>query len=187
MFYLKFRIFKVSAADPADCPKIIKREQWGALKSTNVTYQVMPVQYVVIHHTATVTCDEMPICKNIVRSIQDAHQSMNKWSDIGYNFLIANGGNVYEGIGWHRVGAHTRGYNSKSIGIAFIGDFSEELPTVKALRAAGKLLRCGVALGELDPEYMLYGARQLSATASPGDALYADIQDWDHFDASKRL
>lgn len=84
MFFLKFRIFKVSAADPADCPKIIKREQWGALKSTNVTYQVMPVQYVVIHHTATVTCDEMPICKNIVRSIQDAHQSMNKWSDIGY-------------------------------------------------------------------------------------------------------
>ncbi|KAL1401475.1 hypothetical protein pipiens_006575 [Culex pipiens pipiens] len=202
MFCLKFKPFlaglvglllvsslivDVSAADPADCPKIIKREQWGALKSTNVTYQVMPVQYVVIHHTATVTCDEMPICKNIVRSIQDAHQSMNKWSDIGYNFLIANGGNVYEGIGWHRVGAHTRGYNSKSIGIAFIGDFSEELPTVKALRAAGKLLRCGVALGELDPEYMLYGARQLSATASPGDALYADIQDWDHFDASKRL
>lgn len=180
-------LFAVDAADPDGCPNIVKRAQWGAQKSTNVTYQLKPVQYVVIHHTATATCDEMPICKNIVRSIQDAHQSMNKWSDIGYNFLIANGGNVFEGIGWHRVGAHTRGYNSKSIGVAFIGDFSEELPSAKALRAAGKLLRCGVALGELDPDYMLYGARQLSATASPGDALYGDIQDWDHFDSSKRL
>lgn len=40
------------------------------------------------------------------------------------SFLIGNDGNVYEGAGWNKVGAHTLGYNRKSIGIAFIGDFS---------------------------------------------------------------
>lgn len=177
----------VLAQEPNGCPKIVKRAAWGAAKSTNVTYQIKPVQHVVIHHTATQSCSEQPVCKEIVESIQNNHQKSNKWSDIGYNFLIANGGNVFVGIGWHRVGAHTRGYNSKSIGIAFIGDFSKELPTAKALRSVNKLLQCGVDLGELDPDYLLYGARQLTATASPGKALFNDIKDWDHFDPSPVL
>ncbi|XP_058819743.1 peptidoglycan-recognition protein 2 [Topomyia yanbarensis] len=172
----------LGAPDNNGCPNIVKRAQWSASKSTNVTYQIKPVPFVVVHHTATADCSEMVVCKGIVRSIQDTHQKGNKWSDIGYNFLIANGGNVYEGIGWHRVGAHTRGYNSKSIGIAFIGNYADELPSAKALRAANKLLECGVKLGELDGDYRLYGARQISKTASPGDALYAEIQEWDHFD-----
>lgn len=98
--------------------------------------------------------------------------------------MVANGGNVYEGIGWHRVGAHTRGYNNKSIGIAFIGNFDRVLPSVKALRTAKKLLQCGVELGELKPSYLLYGARQLGATVSPGDALYEELQSWDQYDSS---
>lgn len=38
--------------------------------------------------------------------------------------MIGGDGNVYEGAGFHKVGAHTRGYNSRSIGIAMIGNFS---------------------------------------------------------------
>ncbi|XP_055603466.1 peptidoglycan-recognition protein 2-like [Uranotaenia lowii] len=174
----------VYSQDAKECPTIVKRAQWGASKSTNVTYQIRPVVYVVIHHTATAICSEMPVCKATVKSIQDQHQKMNGWSDIGYNFLIGNGGVVYEGIGWHRVGAHTRGYNSKSLGIAFIGEFTHDLPSARALRAVNKLLECGVSLGELHPDYMLYGARQISATASPGTALYGDLQEWDHYDPS---
>lgn len=40
-----------------------------------------------------------------------------------YSFIIGGDGNIYEGAGWHKEGAHTYGYNKKSIGIAFIGDF----------------------------------------------------------------
>lgn len=39
------------------------------------------------------------------------------WADIGYNFLVGEDGNVYEGRGWTQVGAQTLNYNSKSIGI----------------------------------------------------------------------
>lgn len=39
-----------------------------------------------------------------------------------FRFLVGGNGKVYEGAGW-REGAHTKGYNNKSISISFIGDF----------------------------------------------------------------
>lgn len=40
------------------------------------------------------------------------------------SFIIGGDGNIYEGAGWHKIGAHTRGYNSRSLGIGFIGNFT---------------------------------------------------------------
>ena len=42
-------------------------------------------------------------------------------------FLIGGDGNVYEGVGWMKEGAHTYGYNKKSVGLAFIGNFQGKL------------------------------------------------------------
>lgn len=39
------------------------------------------------------------------------------------SFLVGGEGKIYEGVGFHKVGAHTRGYNTRSLGIAFIGNF----------------------------------------------------------------
>jgi hypothetical protein len=38
--------------------------------------------------------------------------------------LVGGDGNVYEGRGWHKVGAHTYGFNKRSVGIALIGEFT---------------------------------------------------------------
>jgi N-acetylmuramoyl-L-alanine amidase len=46
------------------------------------------------------------------------------YDDIGFNFVIGEDGNVYEGRGWDAVGAHTASYNTISIGICIIGDFT---------------------------------------------------------------
>lgn len=47
---------------------------------------------------------------------------------MNYNsFLVGDDGNIYEGAGWYKIGAHTYGYNSKSIGLAFIGTFRGKL------------------------------------------------------------
>jgi N-acetylmuramoyl-L-alanine amidase len=48
----------------------------------------------------------------------------NRWSDIGYNFVVGEDGNVYEGRGWDNVGAHAPAYNPRGIGICIIGDFT---------------------------------------------------------------
>ena len=69
--------------------------------------------------------------------------------DIGYNFLVGQDGNVYEGRGWDLRGAHVRGYNSVSIGIAFIGNFSYRKPNRAAISAAKRLINCGVAMVRL--------------------------------------
>ena len=52
---------------------------------------------------------------------------------------------MYEGRGWDTEGAHTYGYNSVSIGIAFIGEFSYRKPHNAALSAAKQLISYGVS------------------------------------------
>uniref|UniRef100_A0AAG5DBS7 Peptidoglycan-recognition protein n=1 Tax=Anopheles atroparvus TaxID=41427 RepID=A0AAG5DBS7_ANOAO len=159
---------------------VVKRSAWGAAKSTNVTYQLKPVANVIVHHTAGERCTTAAGCRELVRNIQAYHQTKNGWSDIGYNFLIGNNF-VYEGIGWHRTGAHLRGYNDKSIGMAFIGNFEQERPTARMLQLLTTLLQCGTDLGELTDDYRLYGALQLQGTASPGKLLYAKLQELEHW------
>jgi N-acetylmuramoyl-L-alanine amidase len=51
---------------------------------------------------------------------------VNGWADIGYNWLIGEDGNTYEGRGWDNQGAHSPGFNSVSQGICFIGSFTSE-------------------------------------------------------------
>lgn len=43
-----------------------------------------------------------------------------------FSFLVGGDSRIYEGAGWHKVGAHTRGFNTRSLGISFIGDFSSK-------------------------------------------------------------
>ncbi|XP_058127466.1 peptidoglycan recognition protein-like [Anopheles ziemanni] len=169
-----------AAPESACMAGVVKRSAWGAAKSTNVTYQLKPVPTVIVHHTTGDRCMSAPGCRELVRNIQTYHQTQNGWSDIGYNFLIGSSF-VYEGIGWHRAGAHLRGRNDKSIGVAFIGNYDLERPTARQLQLLNTLLQCGVELGELSDEYRLYGAMQLQSTNSPGKFLHAKLQEHDHW------
>ncbi|CAG9761211.1 unnamed protein product [Ceutorhynchus assimilis] len=166
---------------PAICPDIITKARWGARKSHSVEYAIVPVPNVIVHHTVTPSCDTEEKCSGTLREIQNYHIDTMEYDDIGYNFIIGGDGNVYEGVGWHKIGAHARGFNSKSIGIAFIGDYSDNRPSEKMLKALKNLLACGLELGELHKEYKLLGARQVMATASPGSALFSEIKTWAHF------
>jgi N-acetylmuramoyl-L-alanine amidase len=40
-----------------------------------------------------------------------------------FSFLIGGDGEIFEGRGWSKVGAHAPNYNDKSIGICLIGSF----------------------------------------------------------------
>lgn len=43
------------------------------------------------------------------------------WSDIGYHFVIRIDGTIEKGRDLEIIGAHTKGYNSNSIGICWVG------------------------------------------------------------------
>jgi N-acetylmuramoyl-L-alanine amidase len=108
------------------CPTIISRSGWGARppKGTPTRLPSPPVPYAVIHHGGSnAYCTTESRCAAIIRSYQNYHLDTQGWNDIGYNFVVGEDGNVYEGRGWDNVGAHEPAY-SKSIGICIIGDFT---------------------------------------------------------------
>ncbi|KOB63145.1 Peptidoglycan recognition protein SA [Operophtera brumata] len=129
-------------------------------------------------HTVTPPCSSTEGCAEIVRNIQTRHMEELKYWDIGESFLIGGNGKVFEGAGWLRVGAHTYGYNRRSIGISLIGNFNINTPTQEALDAARNLIKCGVEKGHLSPQYHVVAHKQLIATESPGRKLYSEVRRW---------
>lgn len=182
---------------------------WGGKPANKkLGEQKLPIQRVIISHTAAEGCESMvsriiphiplsinlsqppipyilsplkEVCSARVKVVQSFHMDSWGWDHIGYNFLVGGDGRVYEGRGWNYVGAHTKGYNTNSVGISFIGTFTKTKPTERQLKACQLLIAEGVRLKKLDPNYRLYGHRQLSATESPGDEVYRIIKTWPHW------
>uniref|UniRef100_U5EZQ9 Peptidoglycan-recognition protein n=1 Tax=Corethrella appendiculata TaxID=1370023 RepID=U5EZQ9_9DIPT len=167
---------------PIECPRIVSREQWGAVPPKNDSGSIAKVPWVVIHHSATINCTTEAACERLMRSIQNFHMETNDWDDIGYNFMVGENGAVYTGRGWTTQGAHTVGFNSRSIGIAFIGTFIDKIPNVAARAAARQLIQCGVSLAHIHPQYNIIGHRQAALTECPGESLFHEISNWPRFE-----
>jgi len=116
----------------------------------------------------------------IVRNTQADHISLDM-GDIGFNFLVGGDGNVYTGRGWNIWGAHTPLFNSVSLGVALIGDFTFNLPPKRQIDAVLQLIQIGVQLGKLSKDFKLYGMNQVSSTESPGKPLSEVIKKWPHW------
>jgi len=164
------------------CPPLVTRAEWGAVPpKTTPQPLARPVPMVFIHHTEMPgECSNETDCAAAVRSIQTFHMQVRGWDDIGYNFLVGGDGRVYEGRGWAGVGAHAKGWNFQSYGMAMIGDFSQHLPTDAALKTVQQLILCGQPQN-ISIEYTLHGHRDGVCTSCPGDKLYSLISNWPHF------
>ena len=89
------------------------------------------------------------------------------WNNIGYGYLVAPDGTVYEGRGFEIVAAHSPGKNHEP-SVALIGDYSTRPPTEAQHRAV-------YALKALLDAGDLRGHRENTATSCPGDAAMAKI------------
>lgn len=138
-------------------------------------------------HSATEEASTIAENVLLVRLIQSFHMDSRKWSDIGYNFLIGQDGSIFEGRGWNIIGAHTRQYNSTSLGICFIGTFIHHTPSQNALTNAKKLIEHGISIGAINHDYSLLGHCQCIGTESPGNCLFNEIKFWKNFDSSISL
>lgn len=58
----------------------------------------------------------------------------------------------------------------------------EKLPNDAALNAVHNMIKLGIRLGKITPNYKLYGHRNVGSTECPGERLYELIQTWPHFD-----
>ncbi|XP_013386924.1 uncharacterized protein LOC106156274 isoform X1 [Lingula anatina] len=172
---------KCGFSDPSTV-QIVSRREWGAREASGpMSPLLIPVKYVIIAHTVSGLCESVEACSGILRGIQQRHMADRGWSDIAYNYHIADDGRVYEGRGPSIAGSHTKGWNLNSWGIAFMGDFSYRLPSPRALWALKAFLKNSVENGFLEENYVLLGHCQVAPFASPGDTLYRELKTWDHW------
>lgn len=167
--------------DGCDNVTIVSRQEWGARQTKDSHHMNTPVTTLFIHHTAMQPCITLQDCCHEMRTIQNFHMDTRGWDDIGYNFLIGQDGRVYEGRGWNREGAHTKGWNNVAIAFSVMGNFMTHVPNQAALDAVNLMIACAIKENKLTPNYKLYGHRDVGNTACPGDAFYKLIETWPHF------
>ncbi|KAM3875326.1 peptidoglycan recognition protein 5 [Diretmus argenteus] len=154
---------------------VVSRLQWEAVAPRCRATLKGSAQRVVIHHTALKNCNGFRECVEQLVNIQTMHMTERDFDDIGYNFLVGGDGTVYEGRGWGVIGAHSKGNNHDSVGIALMGNFNNDTPSPEAMSSVKQLLRSGVSGGFLHPEFTLLGHRDLANTECPGRKLYAAL------------
>ncbi|MFF8291189.1 N-acetylmuramoyl-L-alanine amidase [Streptomyces sp. NPDC016309] len=152
-------------------PRIVTRKGWGAderLRERNFVY-TKSVQAAFVHHSATgnnYSCKQAP---SVLRSIYRYHVKSSGWRDFGYNFAVDKCGNIYEGraggVAKAVLGAHTRGFNTNSMGIAVLGTYSRSTPPAAAVTAVARLTAWKLGLYGKDP-------RGKSTLTSGGGNLY---------------
>jgi hypothetical protein len=201
-FYLFSKVTKtpVRTVAVAGLPAIVLRAAWQADEKIThgKTLYAPTLKLAIVHHTAgsnNYTEAEAPA---IVRGIEVYHVQGNGWNDIGYNFLIDRFGTVYEGraggIDKNVIGAHAEGFNTGSVGVALMGNFTTATPPPAMQNALVNLLAWRLDVAHIDPLSTLIdksrgnykypagtpvklraisGHRDTGPTDCPGNAAYA--------------
>lgn len=113
-------------------------------------------EFIILHHAAASEAS--------VTTIHNWHLQRG-WTGIGYNFYVRKDGSIYRGRPEDTIGAHTEGYNSRSIGICAEGNFEVETMPDAQKRAIIELLR---ELKKRYPNTQIKRHKDFAATACPG-------------------
>lgn len=174
-------------------PDLIPQDEWRfGLPEPTYTRQSTAVEHIIVHHSATF--NTLTNYVNVVRNIYLFHTQDRGWSDIGYNYLIAQDGTIFEGrsSGAQSIdndnvqGAHFCGKNGGTMGICLLGTYTTTEPTDTALISLERLTAWKVDKEGLDPLgekshpanaslETIAGHRDGCATECPGDLLYARL------------
>ncbi len=191
-----------ASASTVTQPTILTRAQWGADESLRRAPPLYApaVHMVFVHHTDTTNDYTQAQVPAIIRSIYAYHVQANGWNDIGYNYLVDRFGQVWEGryggITQNVVGAQTLGFNTGTVGIAYIGNGDSTELTAAARAALVSLISWRLDLAHVDPRSttqlvsggnpkyaagrtvtfnVVSGHRDGTLTDCPGNAIYAEL------------
>lgn len=130
----------------------------------------MKINKIIIHCAAT------PEGRDIsVETIRRWHtkpvsQGGRGWKDIGYHYVIYLDGSIHAGRREGTVGAHTKGQNSCSIGICYVGGLAKDAKTPKDTRTAPQKKALKELISSLRAKYgkiPVYGHRDFARKACP--------------------
>ncbi|MGW7465720.1 peptidoglycan recognition protein family protein [Streptomyces xantholiticus] len=184
-------------------PPIVSRKAWRAnegMVRERATY-TGTVSAVFLHHTGHLNSYDCADAPRMLRAMQEDHVESEGWDDIGYNFVVDRCGTIYEGraggVGRPVRGAHTKGFNADSIGIAALGTFGPGARVPPALEAGIANVAAWKLRPEADPRgtvrlvstndeskykkgeaaelHVISGHRDSFRTNCPGDVLYTRL------------
>lgn len=130
------------------------------------------IDYLVIHCSATP--ESMDIGAETIRK----WHTDKGWKDIGYHYVIKMDGTIEKGRDLEIAGAHVQGFNSKSIGICYIGGVDENMKPKDTRTEAQKLSLLGLlwAFWVEDNNIEIKGHRDFPNLAKACPSF--DVQEW---------
>jgi hypothetical protein len=177
----------------SDCsePEMTDQDIWReGLPEPDYERIIQEVRNIIIHHSAT--SNDLTDYTNVVRNIYLSHTLVNGWSDIGYNYLIAQDGTIFKGRdpGMYEqdnvMGAHFCSSNTGTMGICILGNYMDVKPTQESVSALINLLAWKTARDSLNPYginphplnpelHVIASHRDGCSTLCPGDSLYNEL------------
>jgi hypothetical protein len=151
---------------------MIQRSAWGARHGRGHE-RSQPARGYVIHHAYSphiAAGTPLDTAARLVRGIEDHHvRTLTPTNPrIGYNHMADNDGRWWEGVGWGRVGAHAPGANSTHEGICLLVNAETHQPSDAAWEAVARIIRSGVELGHVVPDYEVRPHSDYKTTTCPG-------------------
>jgi N-acetylmuramoyl-L-alanine amidase len=121
------------------------------------------INRIIVHCTATP--------ENRVVTVEEVRQwhKARGWSDIGYHIMIYLDGTVHEGRPIERSGAHCKGQNKNSIGIAYVGGVDKDMNPKDTRTEEQKEALCNILehYKTKYPKVEIFGHRDFSSKACP--------------------
>ncbi len=130
------------------------RASWGARAVGPMSYG-STIKKGIVHHTDSGNSYSPAQVPGIIAGIQAYHMDGRGWADIGYNFVVDRFGGIWEaragGIDRPVVGAHASGFNTNTVGVSVIGDYTAATPSAQTLESVSKVIGWKMYLHGLDP------------------------------------
>lgn len=166
-------------------PTFVNRAGWNCPQAS-WNPSATTVTHLIVHHSAgSNTSTNWPA---VVLSIWNFHTGTNGFSDIGYNWLIAPDGTLFEGRFKSSTedvaGAHFCGFNGGTMGVCLLGTFTDQTITEAAKNTLTRLLAWKSCQRNIDPTAsalhsssnlqlnLISGHRQGCATECPGTTFF---------------
>lgn len=119
---------------------------------------------IIVHSTAT------PKGMNATAQDIDRWHRQKGYDCIGYHFVILRNGQIERGRNIEAIGAHCKGHNSNTIGVAYVGGLDEDKQSADTRTGAQKIA-LNVLIADLVKQYpticKISGHRDYCNTACP--------------------
>lgn len=124
------------------------------------------IDSVVVHHFYRPTADVWR-GRQTLETVRRLHVQTNGWADIGYHIVVGPDDTIWLARPIEDAGAHCKGHNDTSIGVAFAADFDTENPADNGLATGQKAVaaicdRFGI------PDECVFFHRDFSPKSCPG-------------------